>query len=325
MPTKGQYTAAACILFDRPATLDEVADALSDYEIVGRADEAEDWAVTGPAVVLAYRPEVNGLVAVDTVEHRWPDEMGHPEDDPKLFAAWATGQFGPLTFPGSLGRAAAHCWGWPDGKQAPGRHMAFVRLRTSYVLGQGDDAPLFPADYAPTGELRFLLGAAAAVLRLPGAFCFFNPGGEVLRDIDTVADDLAYADANKLPPLELVSNIRVFPVTDDWLVMDTVGNQQYDRPGLPAPFPDAEACFKKGTAEPAEVDAFLRNVTLYLLDNGPVFKDGDRIDGPGGVAWQAQVRAAGVMNPPRPTVRFFPADAADVPPVLRADMGAAAE
>jgi hypothetical protein len=320
MPVKGTVTACTCVLFDRPPTVDQLAEALTGFEIVSRRSKGgERWEFGGPSVGLAYRPDVNGYVSVDTVDRPWPDHMGDPKDGVTLFGAWSLGHFGPFTFPDGLKRAAQQCWAWPDGKTAPERHRAFVRLRTSYTFGlpQGDQTPLFPPDYDPVGELRFLTDAAAAVLALPEAVCYFNPNGEVLRPVKMVADRLLWADESGYPPLDLWANVRLFNVDDGWHVMDTVGNGQLDHLGLPTPFPDLEACFPRGACDVGEVDPFLRNTTLYVLRQGPVFRGGDTIDGPGG-RWRAWGRKRGLVTPPRATVRFF-LDGVKPPDALFAD------
>lgn len=87
---------------------------------------------------------------------------------------------------------------------------------------------------------------------------------------------MSYHREHNLPPLNVWTNIRLFNVTDDWLMMDTVGNWQLD-------IADQEAIFPKGAFSPQGVDNFLRNASLYILTNGPVIKDGNTMDGPGGI------------------------------------------
>lgn len=94
------------MLFERPVPLDALADALREFEVVNRSDEVTDWAFGGSSLSLAFRPEVNGYVSVDTVDRPWPDHMGDPKTDPMLFGAWSMGHFGPFTFPNGLSRAA---------------------------------------------------------------------------------------------------------------------------------------------------------------------------------------------------------------------------
>jgi hypothetical protein len=320
MPTKGQFTACVAILFDRPVSADDVATVLGRFGHVTRVEAAEAWPFSGPAAVLPYRPEVNGSLVADSVDRPWPDEMGDPKTDPKLFAAWMVGAFGPYTFPGGLTRATLQSWAWPEGKTVLHQHRAFVRLRISYVLGGSPDSPIVPADYDPTSELRFLTDAAAEVLKLPGAICLFNPSGEAIRPPALVADALRYADEDDVPPLDLWANVRMFNVDDDWVLMDTVGHSQFDVPNSDKPFPDLEAGLPPGDKyDPQEIDGFLRNVSIYMLDHGPVIREGDTIDGPGDVRWRAKVRNHGLVVPPRPTVRFFPDDGSTPPPGMLVD------
>jgi Domain of unknown function (DUF4261) len=51
------------------------------------------------------------------------------------------------------------------------------------------------------------------------------------------------------------------------------------------------------------VDNFLRNVALYVLNNGEVINDGDTMEGPGGIRWQADRFENGPRDPPRRVLR----------------------
>jgi hypothetical protein len=320
MPSKGQFSACVAVLFDRPVSADDLADALNRLAPPTVVKAAEAWEFSGPAAVIPYRPEVNGSLVADAVDRPWPDAMGDPKTDPTLFAAWSVGAFGPYTFPGSLTRATLQSWAWPDGKAVLNGHKAFARLRISYTLGGGPDAPTLPEEYDPVAELKFLTGAAIEVLTLPGAICYFNPSGEAIRPPELVSDALRYADEEQVPPLDLWANVRLYDAGDGWRLMDTVGHSQLDKPGLPGPFPDLEVGLPPGDKyEPQEIDGFLRNVSIYLLDHGPVIRDGDTIDGPGDVRWRAKVRKNGLVVPPRPTVRFFPDDGSTPPPSMLID------
>jgi Domain of unknown function (DUF4261) len=318
MPIKGQFTAGACVLFERPVSLEQLAGVLAAFDVANRLPEGSDWAFRGPSLTLAFRPEVNGSVAVDTVDRPWPDPMGDPKTDPMLFGAWAMGNFGPFTFPNGLKRAAQHSWGWPEGKTIPDRHTAFVRILASYVFGGEPKAPIFPPDYDPLAELEFVTDVALAVLRLPGALCYFNPNGEALRTAESLEASREFGRERALPPLDAYCNVRLFNVDDGWLVMDTVGNGQLGMPDLP----DLEACTRKDRKyNLQQVDAFLRDTTLYVLRRGEVLRDGDTIDGPGGVRWRAWNRRNGLIDPPRRTLRFFPQDGTDPPDVLFRERG----
>lgn len=91
--------------------------------------------------------------------------------------------------------------------------------------------------------------------------------------------------------------------------MDTVGNAQLD-------IPDSEAFFHSKSYDFNEVDNFVRNVSLYVLNEGEVIKDGDTMDGPGRVRWQARKLDNGVCDPPRRVLRWLPLDKRSVPPEI---------
>lgn len=317
MPMKGFYTASACVLFERPVALDALLGALGAFEIVNRSDEVVNLVFGGPSLTLAFRPEVNGLVAVDTVDRPWPDHMGDPKTDVMLFGAWSMGHYGPFTFPNGLQRAAQHSWGWQEGKTIPQRHAAYVRIRASYAFGAANgDTRLVPDDYEPLAELDFVTGVALAVLQVPGALCYFNPNGEALRSAESISESLVFAGERDVPPLDIYTNVRLFNVDDGWLLMDTVGNGQLGAPDLS----DLEACVRGGrNFDLGPIDGFLRNTTLYVLERGEVFRDGDTIDGPGGLRWRAWNRRCGLVEPPRRTIRFFPEDGTKPPDVLFRD------
>jgi hypothetical protein len=313
MPQKGHYTACVCVLFDQPVEIDDVIRSLRNFDLVGRSEDPdpEAWMFGGPSVAIAYRPEVNGLVVVDAVNQPWPDNMGDPKNAAQLFGAWSMGFFGPFTFPDALSRSTQQSWVWPGGKEVAEKQTAFVRIRVGYAFGTPDDAPLqlIPDNYNAAEELRFATNVAGALLEMSGAICYFNPSGEVLRDSSTLDDALRYADSEGIPPLDAWCNVRLANAADDWLVMDTCGNQQLD-------IPDIELGFKRDKGyDLTQVDGFLRNITEYLLANGEVIKDGDTMDGLG-TSWTFHKRKTGILMPPRPTLRAFPQDGNDVPAEL---------
>lgn len=307
MPTKGQITATTCVLYERPVVFSQLEHAVGkDYEIAKTIEEpATEWMFSGATLVIPFRPEVRGFALVDLVDHPWPDSMGDPVKDTMLFAAWQSGQFGPYAQPGSLKRATEQSWAWAPGKEVLENHTGFARARISYALGGGEGTRLFPDDYDPLAELQFLTQLTTKLMNLPQTLCWFNPNGEVLRGRAEVKDAIKYAEADGEPPLELWANVRLFNLVDGWLMMDTAGHSQFNAPEKPT-FPDFEAVFPKGKADPREMDAFFRNLALYLLANGPTtIKDGDTIDGPGG-NWTVSARKNGLMMPPRNTFRLCP-------------------
>jgi hypothetical protein len=285
----------------RTPSLDEIESALADFEVVKRNTTGSDWALSGPAVTIPLDPENNGYATVDIVDRPWPDHMGDPKTEPMLIGAWSMGHFGPFAYPGGLARAAQQSWTWPEGAEESVRHTAFIRIRTSYAFGAAGDDPVMPAEYEPVPELEFVTKVAMALLEMQGAICYFNPNGEMLCDQATLIETLESSADNEIPPLNIWSNVRLFDAGGGKSLMDTVGNSQLD-------VPDCEAIFHTDAYEPAEVDDFFRNATLYLLTNGDVIEDGDTMDGPGEVMWQAHDIEEGVSDPPRRVLRWLPMD-----------------
>src|SRR4029453_5302995 len=132
MPHKGFYTQGLAIFLGQAVTLDAIEEHLTGFTVGNRGEGSTSWAIAGPSLVVAYRPEVNGYVSVDITDHRWPDSMGDPQSEPEVFAGGSTGHFGPGAWPGGLERACQHSWGWPDGRTVPLQHQAFIRIRSSY-------------------------------------------------------------------------------------------------------------------------------------------------------------------------------------------------
>jgi hypothetical protein len=239
--------------------------------------------------------------------------MGDPKSPPgqTLFAAWSMGFMGPMTWPGNLLRATqyAEAFGDKAAAAASKRNAAFVRVRSTYVFGAADDAPVMPQDYDPRPELEFVTSVAAALAEAPGALCYFNPGGETLFTAAELRRTLReYHDAG-LPPLPVWSMGRLFKLEDErpWMFADVIGMEQLDAQ-------DHEACFRSDAHDTGEVMDFLRNAARYTLDNGPVIKDGHTTDGPGGV-WRAMELEEGLLPAPRPVLRWFP-EGSDPPPIL---------
>jgi hypothetical protein len=98
---KGFYTQGVCVLLERAVSLAQLESAVTPFTIYGKHEGAENILFGGPSLVLSFRPEVNGFIAVDIFDRPWPDAMGDPQTDPLLFGAWSTGQFGPFTYPHS--------------------------------------------------------------------------------------------------------------------------------------------------------------------------------------------------------------------------------
>lgn len=303
---KGFSTQSAMVLLEHSVGLDALEACLRPLGQVQRNERSEPGWMSKPSVLVPMRPQVNGHVLVDLVDEPWPDGMGDPKEQVDLFGAWSMGFFGPWVFPGNLERAQAMSFTWREARTVSSRHRAFVRIRSSYILGAGKDAPLLSADYDPLPELEFVTEVARTVLGLPGALAYFNPNGEVLRSAAGVEADVAWHAQRHLLPLPLWTNVRLFKLTPEWSVMDTIGMEQLDTT-------DHEACFRTSEYDPGAVDGFLRGISLYLLQNGPVIEPGNTADGPGGVRWEAHPVETSLAPQPRPVLRWVPQDGSRSP------------
>jgi len=231
--------------------------------------------------------------------------MGDLNTDLEVFGAWSMGHFGPGTWPGALERACQHSWTWPDGRTIPLQHEAFILIRCSYTLGTPENAPVIftPKDYEPVHELEFVTRIAAALVRLPQTLCFFKPSGEYVRGVSEFLRSQGEHASTEQMPLDLWSNVRFFKlenVNPAWYFMDTVGMSQLDAP-------DHEAFFQSGAYEPGYIYPFLRTMSAYVVEQGPIIRDGDTADGPGDVRWQGfNIGEGRIATPPREVIRWFP-------------------
>ncbi|HEY3898454.1 MAG TPA: DUF4261 domain-containing protein [Chthoniobacter sp.] len=311
---KGFFTQGSVILLKSAPKISEFREYLSGYKVLKEVEGTDEPWLGGPSLVLEYRREVNGFVAVDLVPARWPDHMGDSKQEPMLFGAWSMGHFGPYAYPFGLQRATEQKWRWEKAPDAVNAHTAFLRIRLSYIFGGNPKAVVMPKDCNPEHELQFLTQLTSALLRSPEAICYFNPNGEVLLPKAAVDYSLKHHTEKNVPPLELWSNIRLFNLDAQWLLMDSVGNWQLDTL-------DHEVAFPKGRFSPQDVDQFIRNITLYLRTNGDVIKDGNTADGPGNVHWQAKRLQKGLSDPPRAVLRWLPYGQEEIPEVLLKEQG----
>lgn len=298
---KGLFTQGIMVLLRENVSIQKVAACIEDFHPSEPIEAYEDWTFLGPAVLMDMDEDGEGKVVVDVVPHPWPDLMGDPQDQPEIFAAWGMGNFGPATSPGSLSRAREQSWVWEEGKELGDEVKAFIRVRTSYVLGQDDDTPVLPEGYEPFDELALVTEIAAALTELPEAICYFNPNGEVLRDLKTLNESFEFAEENDFPPLDLWSNVRLFRLEEGWAMMDTVGNTQLD-------LHDIEACFHAESYDFTEVEQFIRLLTCVLEEREEPIESGDTMEGPGDVIWQVWEVDQSLVDPPRQTLRCFPQD-----------------
>ena len=308
---KGLFTQGVVVLLSEAVAIDDIRNCLAGSYKTGKAAAgAQGWEFGGPSFLVEYRQGDNGYVAVDVVGRQWPDHMGDPKAESMLFGAWSMGHFGPYTFPHGLRRATEQAWRWKDASAAVQRHSAFIRIRASYIFGGvNKNAPVMPPSYDPLGELAFVTEIAMQLLRLPPAICYFNPNGEVLLPADELQRALAFDKEHGLPAFDVWCNVRLFNLENDWILMDTVGNWQLD-------MVDHEAVFPKGQFMPQEVDHFLKNISLYIQQKGPVIADGNTTNGPGNINWRAFSFDSGLSAPPRNVLRWYPDTVKNIPAAL---------
>lgn len=306
---KGYYTQGAAVLLNAPIKIDVLEKLLDGFSILERREGGPTWHTAGPMLVLEFRPKVNGVILVDLVDQPWPDSMGCANDDPSLFAAWGTGQFGPFCFPGSLSRACQYCLQWREGAALAAAHKAFVRIRITYSLDAPDDQVNVPKNPMLVEETEMLIAVAEAILEHKSAICYFNPNGEVLAPLAQVAQMCEHFSKNSAPAVTMLSNRRVVKFEgSDWLLMDTVGLGQLD-------ITDLEACFTE-EYDLNEVAMFLVNTALHIAKLGPVIKDGYTMTGPKGMLFEARKFDEPKLVPPRQVLRFRPRDGKVSPPEL---------
>jgi len=308
---KGFFTQCLVILLRAPVSLRDILNRLSGFEAQVPEAKGFSWFGSDISIVLPFRAGVNGAVVVDLIDQPWPDHMGDTERETELFAAWHMGSFG-VTWPFSLKRACQQSWRWAEGKTVPLGNKAFLRIRTTYVLNASKDALTVPADYEPLGELKFVTQVAAALAGLPQAISYFDPAGERVWEPKDFADYFSRSDAEGGLPVDVWCNVRLYNLDDrakGWCLMDTVGMAQLDAADHEAIFPSAR--YKTG-----EVAGFLLNIAAYIAQNGPVIADGDTVDGPGDLHWQATHAEEGQVNPPRAVLRWLPKDGRAVPPAV---------
>jgi hypothetical protein len=300
---KGFFSQGVALLTDGRTTIADVKAAIqaAGFNVVKEIAPQPAWSFGGPALLVPYRPEVDGTVTIDVVDRPWPDAMGDAKSDPMTFGAWSMGYFGPFAYPGDLTRAIQHAWGWAAARDVAPAHRGFIRIRSSYVGGARPDATVLPKDYEPLAEMMFLSRLVTAAGDASGVLCYFNPNGEVLRDVAgfrSVFD--ACVNENKVPLL-LWMNVRLFTLDGAFGLMDTVGNSQLD-------IRDIEVVYPKTQYDPNAIGYYLRNVTHYLLELGREIQTGEAIDGPGenGLSWIAEAHEDGLVAPPRRVLRLVP-------------------
>lgn len=306
---KGIFTQSSVVLFKEEIDLSSLKDLLSEFTIFKEIAESEDWAMSGPSLVLEFDKELNGKVVVDIVNRPWPDGMGDPKEEFNVFGAWTMGHFGPHAFPNGLYRSIEQTRNWNPENVSD--HKSFVRVKLSYVLGDNmGDKPIMPDGSDVLEELLFVTDVSLALLEHDKAICYFNPNGETLFKKNDIKESLEYAGGNEVPPIDIWSNIRLYSLTDDWIIMDTVGAEQFD-------ITDLEVCFPKDNFNPNEVANFMRSFSIYVFENYVKINDNDTTDGPGNINWVAKNYEEGLTRPPRNVVRLLPENVENLPDELK--------
>jgi len=301
---KGLYSQTFCLLTNGEMVISEIRSALIDggFDVVKNKVASPTAWISGPSVVVSYSPEINGYAFVDVVNHAWPDAMGNPKTDFEIFGAWGLGQFGPFTYPGGLLRATQNCWSSPGAAAAAQSHSGFVRIRLGYSAGL-PTSPCLPKGCDPLHELNYLSNLTETLLSKTNAICYFNPNGEVLAERGEFIQILNESKQQQKIPLPLWTNVRLYRVDEEFMLMDSVGNGQLD-------VSDVEAIFPISRYQPNEVGYYLRNLTHYSLEIRRRMKVEGPIDGPGesNLSWMAELRDSGVVQPPRKVTRLYPQD-----------------
>ncbi len=315
---KGNFTQCAVVLFGDTVAFESIEPFLTEFDLVGEVRDSKDWEFSGPSLTVAYKPEINGYVSVDVVNQPWPDGMGNVRDEKTLFGAWTLGFFGPFAYPNGLLRATQQSRLWTQAAEIVPQHRAFARVRMSYVFGGAPETKIFPENYESLPELDFVTDLAATLLNHPKALCYFNPNGEVLLDKTQLAAEMAFCHEKDPPATRAWTNVRMFKYSESWLLMDCVGSGQLD-------LLDLEAVFPADQFDATKVAKWLRDVTIYQFQKGervgclqdqPVIKDGDTMEGPGGTRWQGKRFRRSIAEPPREVIRLLPCELPGVPPEL---------
>jgi len=285
----------AVVLFGRLISPESIASALAaNFPVAERiAGPGEAYWQSGDGTLeVAASAQHSGRVEVQLFHRCWPDAMGDPDHDPELFAAWSRHQFGLLTFPYGLARAAAQ-------PQAPSpEHVAFVMLSWSSASSESEKAPSDPGGRSVLSELSELSRVAAVVCGIPGALAWFSPNGEVLLEAAVARAKLQQQSAGQLVP-ELWISTRVVPAGNHLLV-ETLGMGALGDPPLTAY--DHQVLLPDLGLDMDLVVRFLREISGAVRMSGSAEIPTETLLGPGG-RWSPEPAVRD--NPPhREVVRW---------------------
>lgn len=201
---------------------------------------------------------------------QWP-EVPAPEDRSRLASAVTfrlERERGALSFVPSpipwesLKGPCATAWYWPQAAEAMKAHRAHV------IAGLGGG----PAD--PVARRLWLTALAGAIASAagPNACGVLWPGGMVVHAPEPFLDRAREMGRGNLP-LELWIDFRIFRESEDILTLFTTGLGEFGLPDFEIPL--SRRPFK-------DVYAAAFNTAHYLIDQGPVLKDGDTLGFPAG-------------------------------------------
>ncbi|MEX1041604.1 MAG: hypothetical protein WDZ51_13280 [Pirellulaceae bacterium] len=242
-------------------------------------------------------------LVVETLPHPWPDSTDLHDRSAE--------EFGLGTEPWGLQRSLEQCWVWDTASAAVSRHQAVVRVRRESTGAEGGvlDTPQVTAR-----DVTQLIRQALAAATLPGVLAYFQPAGEVLLPPHVVAEMLEHATIAQIPPLDLWSNIRLSWLTDDWSLVETIGNIQL---GLP----DVEVYYEHDRQETNDVAALARSVSLRMLQEESAPKTGESFETHAGGRFVVKAANENLLPPNRPIARLLPEDGGELPEDLARRLG----
>jgi hypothetical protein len=157
-------------------------------------------------------------------------------------------------------------WMWPEETPATTVRAAKTHLLIT-VIGGTDDGisrrlllTQMAADVAASGDVLGIYWPEATLVHFPPVFI-----------------EMAKSASDEAPPLLLWIDFRVFANEDGTMGLFTTGMQSIGHMELEIP---------RITMQPGELREWAMNIAAYLLDNGPVLKDGNTI----GATAEAQLR-----------------------------------
>jgi hypothetical protein len=279
------------VLLSAPVEPAELKRILGDA--VDRCEGRHDLPLK-PSHSLLMR-QTGKAVIVDLYDHPWYDTSGDDQGPTSPAYAWDECHNHLLAAPWSLKRAIQQHRQADDAPTAAASHSAYVLLRVSL---QPEGATL--------ESYQRLCEAALLVMTCSKALCLFNPRGEVLATRAFIEDRLRCYREQQLPPLELLSNTRLFEIGGDWCLVDCVGMQQLQ-------LPDQELLFAAELLSGAVAMTYVRNLAMHFLQHRPEIRTADTAGGPNESVWEALCLAQGAIAPQRPVIRWLPENREGIP------------